>query len=345
MRGTFASRQILESFLFTARLLVILTTDGEVRTRDVERHTRAPGIDIALIMTRVNDMSALRSLVLPALLFCAPLLVLTAGAQPNTVSPNPRLLNAELITRGAVVYRNHCAGCHGAKGDGNGPGAYGLNPRPRDFTTGIFKFRSTPQGMLPTDEDLVRTIQQGIPGTSMPAYDLMPARDVLAVAQYLKVFSERWQDPESHAPPLAIPPPPAWMQNAEERQTRISKAKDFYTSSCAPCHGAQADGKGPAAALMMDSWGSAIIPADLRRPYIRSGRTLSDIYKALVTGVNGTPMPSFVGLMTEDQKWELVAFIDELRRERRGLRPPGALPLLDTTAPAATQETDASDYE
>jgi cytochrome c oxidase cbb3-type subunit I/II len=296
-------------------------------------------------MSRVNEMPALRLLVLPALLLCAPLLILTAGAQPKTVSPNPRLLNAELITRGAVVYRNHCAGCHGAKGDGNGPGAYGLNPRPRDFTTGIYKFRSTPQGMLPTDEDLVRSIQQGLLGTSMPAFDLMPARDVLAVAQYLKVFSDRWRDPDSHAPSVTVPPPPAWLHHEEERQVRISSARNFYIASCAPCHGAQADGKGPAAALMMDSWGNAILPADLRRPAIRSGRTLSDIYKVLATGVNGTPMPSFVGLMSDEQKWELVAFIDELRRERSGARPPGARPLLEPAAPATTLETDSPDYE
>jgi len=52
------------------------------------------------------------------------------------------------------VYEVNCAACHGVESDGNGPAARMFVTRPRDFRSGIFKFRSTPSGSLPTDEDL-----------------------------------------------------------------------------------------------------------------------------------------------------------------------------------------------
>src|SRR6516225_10450213 len=66
---------------------------------------------------------------------------------------------------GERVYRENCVACHGEKGDGKGPQAYRLRTKPRDFTKGIYKFRSTPSGSLPLDKDVYRTITQGVRGT------------------------------------------------------------------------------------------------------------------------------------------------------------------------------------
>lgn len=250
--------------------------------------------------------------------FSAPALLGQTDIE-ETVSPNPRLMNAELLQRGKALYTDHCYGCHGLDGDGKGPGAYGLIPKPRDFASATFKFRSTPQGALPTDEDLVRSIRQGILGTSMPGFELMPERDVLALAQHIKTFSEAWQDPNRYAPPLPSPHPPAWLvhpyDHEKEWQIHAGAGKQLFTSFCAPCHGEGGKGNGPAAAALTDSWGYPIKPTDLTKPYIHSGRTLSDVYKAISTGLNGSPMPGFYESTTEEQRWELTAYIQSLRSE------------------------------
>jgi cytochrome c oxidase cbb3-type subunit 2 len=229
---------------------------------------------------------------------------------------NKKLLNAELLDRGKVVYKQHCSGCHGIEGNGNGPGAYGLLPKPRDFTTGVYKFRSTPTGYLPTDEDLFRSIRQGVLGASMPGYGLMPERDVLAVAQYLKVFSEAWKDADKYAAPLSLPGLPAWFHNDNDKWSQqVAVGKELYTTYCGACHGDAGDGKGAASGALVDNWNHPIKPADLRKAYIRSGRNLSDVFKAITTGLDGTPMVSFRETLTEEERWSLVAYIDAMRLE------------------------------
>lgn len=70
---------------------------------------------------------------------------------------------------GQAVYERHCASCHGPAGRGDGPAAPFLTPRPRDFTLGRYKLRTTETGSLPTDEDIVRSVREGLPGSAMPA--------------------------------------------------------------------------------------------------------------------------------------------------------------------------------
>src|SRR5438309_11970796 len=113
-----------------------------------------------------------------------------------------------LLARGRAVCAQRCIGCHGAKGDGNGVAATFLSPRPRDFTLGAFKFRTTPSGSLPTDGDLFRTITRGVRWTPMPPWHEVPENDRLAVVQYLKSFSDRGRQEESTAP-VYVPDPPA----------------------------------------------------------------------------------------------------------------------------------------
>src|SRR6266516_8004506 len=78
---------------------------------------------------------------------------------------------AQDATAGKVVYTNWCAGCHGDNGAGDGEGARHMIPPPRDFTgNALYQIRSTPSGQLPTDADLLRSIDEGLPGTAMPAW-------------------------------------------------------------------------------------------------------------------------------------------------------------------------------
>src|SRR5690606_33485570 len=113
---------------------------------------------------------------------------------------SPRLLGSEEnddavfrrhLQHGAEVYAQRCQACHGVTGDGNGPAAEYLVPRPRDYRRGIFKFTSTPYGSRPRREDLMRTIDRGVTGTSMPSFRLLPKKDREAVLDYVLALTHR----------------------------------------------------------------------------------------------------------------------------------------------------------
>ncbi len=101
------------------------------------------------------------------------------------------IVDRRLLTHGGTVYRNRCAGCHGLTGDGLGDAAAYLQPKPRDYRPGVFKFTSTPYGSKPTRQDLVRTIRRGAKGTSMPAFPWMSEEDLDAVVEYVIYLSQR----------------------------------------------------------------------------------------------------------------------------------------------------------
>jgi len=238
-----------------------------------------------------------------------------AIAQTNsTIRPS----DPSLVAHGRFIYEKNCVPCHGVRGDGTGEMGLTVQPRPRNFTTGIFKFRSTPSGALPTDDDLMRTIRGGLTGTAMPSFDAMPERDIRAAAEYVKTFSSKWSKPDNHAAPVTFSRTPAWFSDEGELRARMTNGRTLFLATCAPCHGENGAGNGPAATNgLVDVWGNATTPSDLRQPQLRSGRDLRDIYRVLVTGLNGTPMPSFSESTTDEQRWEIVAFIDRLRRDHR----------------------------
>lgn len=106
-------------------------------------------------------------------------------------------VSAATLNSGARIYGLRCASCHGNDGDGKGPGSSGFQHPPRDFRAADFKYTSTPQGALPTDSDLVAVVREGKVSNGMPAWPGMPAKDRLAVVQYIKTFSVRWTQPQA----------------------------------------------------------------------------------------------------------------------------------------------------
>ncbi|NOX53498.1 MAG: c-type cytochrome [Planctomycetes bacterium] len=115
----------------------------------------------------------------------------------DSVNPPPQpgdrfVLVGERLQRGNVLFRENCAECHGITGDGNGPKASGMNPKPRDYRKGVFKFTSTKPGLKPARADLVRTIQLGIPGTYMPSFEGdLSDEDIDALVEYVRWLSMR----------------------------------------------------------------------------------------------------------------------------------------------------------
>lgn len=234
--------------------------------------------------------------------------------QPSVQSGN-RLPDPDdsLVPQGRYVFERNCAVCHGRWGDGRGEMAVGMFPKPRKLTSGIFKFRSTPSGFLPTDADLDRTIRQGIANSSMPTFAHLPARDVEAVIAYLKTLSSRWRNLAHRAEALSFPSEPDWLFDPAQAEPHAVRGRALYNQNCQPCHGVGGEGKGPAAAALEDQWGEPCPPADLRQPHLKSGAELRDVFRVLTTGLDGTPMPSFAEAMSAEDRWDLIAFIGRLR--------------------------------
>jgi cytochrome c oxidase cbb3-type subunit 2 len=248
-------------------------------------------------------------------------IVLGAGGRSGRALPReadrsaggPGRVDPGLYQEGRYVYEQNCLICHGRWGDGRGEMSAGMWPRPRKFSSGIFKYRSTPSGSLPTDADLERTIRGGLFGTSMPTFQHLSDREVSAVIAYVKSFSKRWDQADRYAPPLELPSPPDWMDQPAERTRHMEQGKVFFVANCAPCHGPGGKGDGPAAAGLEDDWGQRAPPTDLTQASVRSGPGLRDLYRVLVTGLDGTPMPSFREATSEEDRWNLVAYLESLR--------------------------------
>lgn len=217
--------------------------------------------------------------------------------------------------RGVRVYELYCATCHGAAGDGAGPTAarYG-SPLPRNFTLATYKFRSTASGKLPLHKDLVRTVNRGLKGTVMPAWqDLLLPVEIEAVARYLEEFSPRFAEvPESERQTLAVPPAPASTPESVARGGEV-----YRQMGCANCHGQKGYGDGPAAPSLRDDQARPIRPLDFTRGLYKGGSTPEDIYRTFVTGIDGTPMPSYGdSLPDEADRWALVHYVRSLSRPR-----------------------------
>lgn len=216
--------------------------------------------------------------------------------------------------KGKHIYEKWCASCHGLDGKGNGPSAPYLYPRPRDFTKGLYKIRSTPSGQLPTDENLLQVISHGMPGSSMPGWKgILSDDERRQVMAYIKTFAERFT---KEPPPAPIPPGKPISPTRES----IARGKELYQlMECFKCHGQEGRADGPSAPELKDEWGFPIKPANLTKPWtFRGGGTVEDIRRTLMTGLAGTPMPSYADSFEnpEEDAWHLANYVRSLGPER-----------------------------
>jgi len=209
---------------------------------------------------------------------------------------------------GKTLYEVKCGVCHGAKGDGLGDAAYLLFPKPRDFTRGVYKFRSTSSGSLPTDQDLDRTVTNGLPGSSMPAWPRLTPEEKQAIITYIKGFSPEFKN-QAAPEVMNLGTAPAVTKQL------ISQGRAVYERmQCRVCHGADGKGLGTQSQNLKDDFGLPIRAADFTRGHLKGGQRLEDVYRTIITGINGTPMPSFTDVLKPKENWALSAFILSLSK-------------------------------
>ncbi|NCF83345.1 MAG: c-type cytochrome [Proteobacteria bacterium] len=245
--------------------------------------------------------------------------VASAANQPSKPMP---AVTPELMEEGKLIYFRRCSFCHGLLGDGNGPASDFLDPRPRDFTLGTFKFRSTQSGELPLDADLFRTVSRGLPGTAMQAFDKDLIKNGLSEAQrwaviaYVKTFAIEFEDedldPVKRGKVVELP-----AKRAPFDADSIAKGKKvFEKAKCWECHGKLGRGDGQKAFDREDDWGFPIRIRNVTHPWkIKAGIEVEDIYMRFSTGISGTPMPSFVKALTEEERWFLANYIKSLQHQ------------------------------
>jgi mono/diheme cytochrome c family protein len=209
---------------------------------------------------------------------------------------------------GKADYKRYCVGCHGPAGDGLGENAAWIDPKPRDFTIATFKCRSTPTGTLPTDQDVFDAITRGFVDTNMPAWKPLTNQNRADLVAYIKTFSPRWKS-DAAGVPIPIPAEPAVTIES------IKHGRDmFQKMECWKCHGPEGHGNGPAAATLTDSKENPIRPYNFAMgSRFKCGVTNQDLYRIFMTGLDGTPMPSFADVIKPADAWDLVHFLRTLQ--------------------------------
>jgi mono/diheme cytochrome c family protein len=247
------------------------------------------------------------NLIDPIILSMALLCSLFATAQESHIGKLVGKAN-----RGNALYQRYCIFCHGKYGDGNGETARYLSPKPRDFTKAVFKCRSTPSGSLPLDSDLYATITRGIHASGMPSWRPLLRQERADLVAYIKTFSPAFQE-EKPGAPVEIPPEPPSSPDSIQRGAEL-----FQSMNCWSCHGKDGRGHGPSAATLTDSKGDPITPFDFTSgSHFKCGETDGDMFRDLMTGLDGTPMPSFAGAMTNEQRWNVVHYIRSLSSSKK----------------------------
>lgn len=260
---------------------------------------------------------------------------------------------------GDALYQFRCAACHGEQGMGDGPAADFLYPRPRDFSLALFKYKTTPGSLPPSDEDLVRIIKHGLPGTGMPGWStLLSDKQIRSLVPVLKGFDvtatyvsedadeDAFDDEGRYTGTDFISiterePVEGQLAYSEES---VAKGKQVF-EACAKCHGDAGRGNITSGKKLEDDWGGRIWPRDLSKPWTwRATNPVGDeldtpevaiqkIYTRLSIGITGTPMPAHRAVeegnkdpISLEDRWHVANYVYSLRE---GQPVPGASSVIN----------------
>lgn len=246
-----------------------------------------------------------------------------------------KVVSASTLNLGQTTYVEYCVSCHGAKGDGNGIAAKGMYPPPRNFTLGIYKFANVVGGELPHDEDFYNIIGHGLKGTAMLQWDISDER-LDAVVQYIKTFApETWEGKDKVlGAKFDLPVDP---YGDVYRHQAIEKGKRVYhvTAACIQCHRGyetkeniskynEEINKVPlkpeefAADLYQvkhqdGDFSYKVVPPDFLFHELRTITDVPSIVQRLMYGVNGSGMPGWKDVVTDQELWALAYYVQSLR--------------------------------
>lgn len=231
----------------------------------------------------------------------------------------------------ARLYAAECFHCHGAEGGGDGPTAHFLKPRPRDVRLGVYKWTALASPARPRRDDLLRTLKEGVNGTSMPSFARLSETQLEGLVDYIRLLSVRgevelrmaatfesdgeWEDEAARGELDAVlsrwdeardkvlaydgPVPPATSESIARGEALYN---DATKGNCASCHGVDGRGDGPAAwkigpdgaraPAYLDAWGDPILPRNLRLGIWRGGSRPIDLWRRIANGIPGGPMPA-----------------------------------------------------
>jgi len=254
----------------------------------------------------------------------------------NRVSVNSLLekelkLDTKTLEQGSMLYRSNCLHCHGLDGDGRGPTGHWINPHPRDYRQGIFKFASSAQvaNRKPRREDLKRVLVNGIEGTTMPSFHLLKDEELEALVSYIIHLSIRGEAEfavlqELIADAQQSPPPPSdpiilrvrnkadeiarsWLEaqkteikpikppeykSEDERLASAARGYKVYSDKNVACAGCHLN-YGRDAAFRYDAWGTIVKPRNFFSNMYRGGRRPIEVYWRIAGGINGADMAPF----------------------------------------------------
>jgi mono/diheme cytochrome c family protein len=256
----------------------------------------------------------------------------------------------EHLARGAAIYKQYCVQCHGVNGDGRGELALHLDPAPRDYTQGVFKFATTSNG-TPRRSDLINTVRRGVRGTSMPSFATHSDDELGAVIDYVLWLTQRGllqkqlaaiafedgelpakEDLDGVVDEILAP----WVEANSSVVSPLTPMPEFTPESvalgrelylkfaCNRCHGVDGRGGTRGVDVGTDAWGRKAAAADLTSGMFRGGGRPIDVYRRIHSGITGSPMPGFVSQFASDPDaiWHLVHYIEDMsERRRRGLPP------------------------
>jgi mono/diheme cytochrome c family protein len=254
-------------------------------------------------------------------------------------------LDSKVLAQGSALYRVQCLHCHGLTGNGRGPTAPWVNPHPRDYRQGLFKFTSSNQEAgirKPRREDLLRTLRSGIEGTSMPSFNLLSDDQLEAIVSYVIHLSLRgqvefnvmksflqsggeesdvaerfngnleaiagwWVEAQTSVikPESASPFATEGEQRAESIRNGYRLFRETSAAGCIGCH----QDYGRRGAFFYDAWGTIAKPADLTVDVYRGGRRPIDLFWRIHSGVGGSNMPGFSNLLKTKDIWDMVNFV------------------------------------
>ncbi len=263
------------------------------------------------------------SLLILGFLFVAPE-TLQAQTENKKLTPT-----SEIFSLGKKIYQKQCSVCHGVAGQGDGAASYLLYPKPRDFTRNEFRLVST-NDMQATDEDLFKTISQGMPGSSMPSWNHLSETERWALVYYIRGLAElnnfkqsgditdemlkkelpwftvqkmltKKIDPESLVKVTSEP---------KVTQERLRLGKELFVKGCAACHGVE--GRGDGLQVMADSLGYPIKPRDLTAGIFKGSSSSEDLYYRIAGGIPGSPMPGYQLAFKDEEIWNLVHYVQTL---------------------------------